>query len=679
MVEIRFLPAHEIQRVALELAGESERLALLADMCRLNALASVKRAGSGHLGSSFSSLDMVSYLYYSEMNTVAVGPDHPDRDIFFSSKGHDVPGLYAMLYGLGILPEDQFLNLRRINGTPGHPAVGTPGIEASSGSLGMGISKGRGMAWAKRYQHHGGRVFVMTGDGEWQEGQNFEALQAAAHQKVSNLHVLMDHNQVQSDKPVAEILSLGDLESKFASFGWYVARCDGHDFAALARVFDRFRTVTDRPKILIADTLKGRGVSFMEHPAALAANQGLYRWHAGAPDDDSYLRAHAELWHKIQTRVAENGLEPVALALAPSPDSAQRTFIAAAHPGANAQGASDEMAQINQMGEPLSQAARSGFTARVSNEYVAEAYGRALVELAAEHPNLIVLDADLSSDCRLRDFEYQFPERFIENGIAEQDLVSMAGGLARQGLLPVVNSFASFLAARANEQIYNNACEKSHIIYAMHYAGLIPAGPGVSHQSVRDISLLGALPEVVILQPCNAAETRAALEHCVTAEHRTCVLRLNIGPSPRAIELPENYELTPGRGTVLRDGKDGVIFGYGPVMLHEALLAAERLEQSDFQLRVVNMPWLNKIDPGWLQETIGAVATVFVIEDHAPFGGLASTLQNALEGKASLDSKSLYTFAVERYPIWGTPAEALRYHKLDGESIAQRILRATDR
>src|SRR6187551_61216 len=134
MVEIEFLPAGEIQRVALELPEGNERLALLADMARLNALASVKRAGSGHLGSSFSSLDIVSYLYYSEMNTAAVGITNPDRDIYFSSKGHDVPGFYAMLYGLGILPEDQFLNLRRISGTPGHPAVGTPGIEANSGS-----------------------------------------------------------------------------------------------------------------------------------------------------------------------------------------------------------------------------------------------------------------------------------------------------------------------------------------------------------------------------------------------------------------------------------------------------------------------------------------------------------------------------------------------------------------
>lgn len=679
MVEIEFLPAHEIQRVALELPEGNERLALMADIARLNALASVKRAGSGHLGSSFSSLDIVSYLYYSEINTAAVGITNPDRDIYFSSKGHDVPGFYAILYGLGILPEDQFLNLRRISGTPGHPAVGTPGIEANSGSLGMGISKGRGMAWAKQYQKHGGRVFVMTGDGEWQEGQNYEALQAAAHQKITNLFVVMDHNKIQSDKPVGEILDLRDLEQKFSAFGWHVARCDGHDYSALAGVFDEFRTVADKPKILIADTIKGRGVSFMEHPAALAANQGLYRWHAGAPDDESYLRAHAELSERIQTRIAENGIGPITLQLAPSLELAQRTFLpAVSNPNAGAKTAGDEVAQINQMGEPLSQAARTGFAPRVSNEYVVEAYGQALVELAPRFPNLVVLDADLSSDCRLRAFEQQFPDRFIENGIAEQDMVSMAGGLARLGLLPVVNSFAAFLAARANEQIYNNACEQSHIIYVLHYGGLIPAGPGASHQSVRDISLLGALPEVVILQPCNAVETRAALEYCVTQLDRTCILRLNIGPSPRVIELPESHVFDQGRGAVLRPGKDAIIFGYGSVMLHEALLAAETLQTSGFQLGVVNMPWLNKVDLEWLEETIASVGALFVIEDHAPFGGLATTLKGTLDKKNWLHDRHLCTFAVEGYPIWGTPTEALAYHKLDGETLAARILRATD-
>src|SRR5947209_12516997 len=159
----------------------------------------------------------------------------------------------------------------------------------------MGISKGRGKAWAKTRSGHGGRVFVMTGDGELQEGQNYEALQSTAQQHVGNLTVIVDHNKVQSDKLVSAIVDLGDLAAKFQAFGWHVARCDGHDLQAIEKVLAEFRQVTDQPKILIADTIKGRGVSFMEHPQALSAGSGYYKWHSGAPDDAAYARAYAEL------------------------------------------------------------------------------------------------------------------------------------------------------------------------------------------------------------------------------------------------------------------------------------------------------------------------------------------------------------------------------------------------
>ena len=639
MVQIMLIPVQAFQRVREAAIDKCDKLALIADMCRANALASVKRAGSGHLGSSFSSLDIVTMLYYAEMNTVELGIKHPDRDIYFSSKGHDVPGLYAVLFSLGLLPKDKFLRLRRLGGTCGHPDVSTPGIEANSGSLGMGISKAKGMAFAKRLRGHQGRIFVMTGDGELQEGQIYEALQTAVHQGITNLNVIVDHNKVQSDKPVSEITNLGDLENKFRAFGWHVARCNGHDFSPLERVFAGFRTVTDRPKVLIADTIKGRGVSFMEHPAALQAGGGLYRWHSGAPDDQSFMDGYAEIVQRINHHLSGLGLAPLALEEVPPEEK----------------GASS-----------------------VSREYVADAFGQALVDVAAEREDLVVLDADLSADCRLRAFEAQYPERFIENGIAEQDMVSMAGGLALQGLLPVVNTFAAFLSARANEQIYNNACEQTRIIYVCHYSGLIPAGPGQSHQSIRDISLFGALPNFVIIQPCNAAETRMAVEYCVKEAKENCVLRLAIGPSPRIIELPADYRFKSGCGVTLVDGSDAVLLAYGPVMLHEALLAAEILRQSGFHLKVVNMPWLNRIDTQWLQEVIGRCQTVYVLEDHAPVGGLGDTLLNVLVASNLTAGRRFRKFAIEGYATWGTPREVLQYHGVDAASLATRMLQGQD-
>jgi len=634
MVKVMLIPQEEFQRIRKAALDKHEKLSLLADMCRANTLASVKRAGSGHLGSSFSSLDIVTMLYYSEMNTVELGIGHPDRDIYFSSKGHDVPGLYAVLFSLDILPKEKFLGLRRLKGTCGHPDVGTPGIEANSGSLGMGISKAKGMAFAKRLRGRQGRVFVMTGDGELQEGQIYEALQTAVHQGITNLNVIVDHNKVQSDKQVSEITDLGSLEAKFEAFGWHVARCNGHDFRQLERAFDELRATADKPKILIADTIKGRGVSFMEHPAALKAGGGLYRWHAGAPDDQSFISGYEEIVTRVNERLTCLALSPLAL---------------------------EEI--------PLEDKAASG----VSREYVADAFGQALVDIAAEREDLVVLDADLSADCHLRAFEARYPKRFIENGIAEQDMVSMAGGLALQGSLPVVNTFAAFLAARTNEQIYTNACERTKVIYVCHYAGLIPAGPGQSHQSVRDISLLGALPNFVILQPCNAAETRMALEYCVKEAEENCVMRLVIGPSPRIIKLPPRYRLKRGCGVPLTDGADAVLFAYGPVMLHEALLASEILAQQGFGLQVVNMPWLNRVDTDWLARVLKPFRSVFVLEDHAPVGGLGDSLLSVLMDAKLLEGRRLSKFAVEGYPAWGTPPEVLKYHRLDGASLAERI------
>ena len=258
----RLIPTSEFARVRRDVADPYARAELVAAMCRLNTLSAVKRAGSGHLGSSFSAMDIVVWLYLEELDTLRLGVDHPDRDVYFSSKGHDVPGLYAVLNALGVIPDEKLLALRRLGGLEGHPDSRTIGMEASTGSLGMGISKGRGIARARRMLGRGGRVFVMTGDGELQEGQVYEALQATAHQGTP-MTVIVDHNKLQSDRRVEEITSLGDLEAKFAAFGWRVARCDGHDPRAIESGLRRC-LAGEGPGVLIADTIKGRGVSFME-------------------------------------------------------------------------------------------------------------------------------------------------------------------------------------------------------------------------------------------------------------------------------------------------------------------------------------------------------------------------------------------------------------------------------
>ncbi|BDQ03350.1 transketolase C-terminal domain-containing protein [Ignavibacterium sp.] len=613
----------------------AKRMKLFADMCRYNTLVAVKKAGSGHLGSSLSAMDIVTYLYLNELNVLEVGLNSPDRDIYFSSKGHDVPGLYSLFYALGILPEEKLLMLRRLHGLDGHPEVRQPGIEASTGSLGMGISKAKGMAWAKTYNKNKGNVYVLTGDGEFQEGQIWESLQATAHQKVNNVTAIMDHNKYQTDMLVADVNNIEDVVTKVSAFGWYVVRINGHDFNELKKTFDALKKITNKPKMIIADTIKGKGVSFMEKPLTETfQGKTLYKWHSGAPDDESYIKGLNELSESINKLAQELGIDKIEI-----PENKTEGKVAT----------------------------------KLDKEFVTEAYGEALVELAKTNKKFVVLDGDLSADCKLRNFEKTYPDRFIENGIAEQDMVSMAGGLARMGLIPIVNTFASFLAARANEQIYNNAGEKTKIIYTCHFAGMIPAGPGKSHQSVRDISLFGALPNVTIIQPCNAQETKWATDYCINVAEENCVLRLVIGPSPERIQLPDDYKFKVGVGAQLTEGNDAILFGYGPVMLHEALVAADYLKKIGFGLKVVNMPWLNKIDLNWLKDIVKNQKRIFVLEDHSAIGGLGDRILNALVEIGEISGKEFTNFGLREYPECGTPLEVLEYHQLDGKSLAKRI------
>ena len=218
---LRYVPAAELDRIRTLDADPYERVAAFADACRLNALYMIERAGSGHPGTTFSCLDVISWLHLEVMG---------DGDRYFSSKGHDAPGLYAVLTALGRLDFELIHQLRRLDGLPGHPDVAaTPEVVTSTGSLGMGISKARGFALADRALGRSGHVYVLTGDGELQEGQFWESLQPTANQGLREITAIVDRNLVQSDTWVDRVSDLGDLEEKFKAFGWAVAHCDGHD------------------------------------------------------------------------------------------------------------------------------------------------------------------------------------------------------------------------------------------------------------------------------------------------------------------------------------------------------------------------------------------------------------------------------------------------------------------
>src|SRR5438270_8686666 len=239
---LRYISKAELDRIRTLDGDRQERAAAFADACRLNVLYMVERVGSGHLGTTFSSLDIVSWLHLEVLR---------EGDRYFSSKGHDAPGLYAVLTALGRLDFELIHQLRRLNGLPGHPDVAaTPEVVTSTGSLGMGISKARGFVLADRVLGRSGRVYVLTGDGELQEGQFWESLQPTANRRLHEITVIVDRNQVQSDTWVSHVSDLGDLEQKLRDFGWAVERCDGHDFRSLAGALDAEHH--GRPKVVIA-------------------------------------------------------------------------------------------------------------------------------------------------------------------------------------------------------------------------------------------------------------------------------------------------------------------------------------------------------------------------------------------------------------------------------------------
>src|SRR5688500_15184058 len=283
-LELHYAPVGEFRRLLDADAPAAARARAFAALARINTLYMIAGAWSGHIGTSFSSLEIMSWLFLNELRDLDKGPSA--CDVFFSSKGHDAPALYNVLIGLGLLPADKLHELRRLHGLPGHPHVETPFIQANTGSLGMGISKAKGMALANRAAGVERRIFVLTGDGELQEGQFWESLGSAANHHLGEIVAIVDHSNIQSDTWVDDVSRLGDLEAKFQAFGWHVSRCDGHDVQALERTFRALDAVRDQPKVIIADTIKGKGVSFMEGPAMKHGE--LYAYHSGAPSEQHY-------------------------------------------------------------------------------------------------------------------------------------------------------------------------------------------------------------------------------------------------------------------------------------------------------------------------------------------------------------------------------------------------------
>ncbi|MGN0551704.1 MAG: transketolase [Acutalibacteraceae bacterium] len=269
-------------------SAEKLELKKLACKARMGAVVGTYNAKSGHPGGSLSAADIFTYLYFKEMNVNPENPKDPDRDRFVLSKGHCCPSLYAVLALKGYFDMDELKSLRHVGAMlQGHPDMkGTPGIDMSSGSLGQGVSAACGMAKAAKLDNKSYRVYTMLGDGECEEGQVWESAMFAAHNKLDNLCYIVDCNGLQIDGPVEEVAGIEPLDKKFEAFGFEVIKICGHCFTQIEQAFEKAKTVKDKPTVIIAQTVKGKGVSFMENQVG---------WHGVAPNEEQYKTAMAEL------------------------------------------------------------------------------------------------------------------------------------------------------------------------------------------------------------------------------------------------------------------------------------------------------------------------------------------------------------------------------------------------
>ena len=605
-----------------------EKTKIFAELSRINTLYMIAKAGSGHIGTSFSSMDIFSWLHLNVLKS---------DDIFFSSKGHDAPGLYSVLIGLGKIDYDYIHKLRRLNGLPGHPDVSViPCMETNTGSLGMGVSKAKGMVVANRLNGKNIRVYVLTGDGELQEGQFWESLPGAVNGNFEEITVIVDYNKIQSDTWVCNVSDLGDIEAKLTSYGWHVQRCNGNNIEDLSKVIEATNKVKKKPKIIIADTIKGYGVSFME-ASAMENNQEFYKFHSGALSSKDYERASVELIDNVNRLLDRANLKPLRIV-------------------------KTHREKVNLQQNNI--------------QKLIPEYEKSLNDLGGKHKDIVVLDADLMIDCGLLSFSKNYPERFIECGIAEQDMLSQAGALALKGKLPISHSFSCFLATRANEQFYNNASERTKCIYVGSLAGLLPSGPGHSHQMVHDISILGGIPGLILLEPSCEEEVRMILKYAVEDSIQSTYIRLVSIPYEVPYILPIDYTLEKGKGVALTKGKDAIVFAYGMVMLSELYKASKILQDKyEFGLKVVNLPWLNYIDKDWLADEIGVIKNIFTVDNHLIKGGQGQYISNSIiDSNLNTCNIKIVNLGLKDIPLCGMNDEVLKHYRLDSNSLVNIIL-----
>ena len=625
---------------------ESIDLKHRANDMRIDIVRMIAEAGSGHPGGSLSCADILCALYFGGvMKHDPANPGAADRDRFILAKGHAAPALYAALAHAGYFPREELGTLRKLGARlQGHPdSQLVPGVEVSTGSLGQGLSIASGLAAGQRLAGAPCAVFALLGDGECQEGQVWEAAMFAAHNKLDNLVAIVDRNRRQIDGDTEDVCGLGDLGAKFQAFGWDVREVDGHDIDELVRVLAAAKADRQgKPHAVIARTVKGKGVSFMEDQAG---------WHGVAPKPEERDRALEDLGYDGQgpvfLGVADIDVpEPAGEAPAPAAAGAPRLL--------DAQTAADAPKKATRA-----------------------AFGVTLAELADQGVPVVAVDADLSGSTTTKKFASAKPEyagRLFNAGIAEQNMVDVAAGLSLAGNVAFTSSFAVFGTGRAYDQIRNTVCySRLNVKIAPTHAGISVGPDGGSHQMLEDITLMRGLPNMRVLVPADYAAAAAAVRIAATTPGPVYI-RMGRAAVPCVYE--DGVELAIGGAYVLREGSDATVVACG-VEVEQALKAADLLAAEGISAEVIDAFSIKPLGADVILESVAKTGAVVTAEEHSIVGGLGSAVSEALAANAPAPIE--FVGMADRFGKSGSYEELSAYFHMDAAAIVEAVKRVIRR
>lgn len=604
-------------------------LANVATRLRIDSVRSTTAAGSGHPSTCCSAAEIMAALFFAEMHYDPKAPHNPDNDRFVLSKGHAAPILYAAWAEAGIIGHDDTLSLRHFDSDlEGHPTPRLPWVDVATGSLGQGLCAAIGIALNARRIGSDYRTYVLLGDGETAEGSVWEAAASGAFESLDSLCAIVDVNALGQSRPTQFEHDMEAHAARWRAFGWHAIVVDGHDLPALLAAFEDARRTKGRPTVILARTLKGKGISFIE------ARNG---WH-GKPlkkgeEEDTAL---AELRSQLLPDA-----EPV-----PSPPPPRGTSAPAPSP------------------QPMPAPAYA------LGEHVAtrEAYGAALAKLGTADARVVALDADVKNSTFSEKFEHLHPNRFYQNFIAEQVMVGAAMGLAARGAIPFPSTFAAFFT-RAYDFIRMAAISHLDIKLAGSHAGISIGEDGPSQMALEDLAMMRAQPNMTVLYPSDAVSTERLL--ALAAYHAGPVyMRTSRPKTPVIYGADETFEI--GGLKVVRQGPKDVatVIGAG-VTLFQALDAHEELRKAGIAIRVIDLYSVQPVDAATLVRCGRETGRLITVEDHYAAGGLGDAVAAAV-ASAGLTVERM---AVREIPRSGTPDQLLDHYGISARHIVAAVTR----